>query len=163
MKRLLIAVLMCSVMIMAACSGGESLTWYETKEEAIQEGVISEGAGGYAVLSVEEYDGETFIFYEYNDALGVASIAESDKGYAWYRSSAYYGFEGDSPIHTIGFQTETYSRFEVAVIAGAVNDSAITSVHVAGGEPLDIHGPSGFFYLIHDGTVELTEVEAVEG
>ncbi|WP_026690125.1 hypothetical protein [Alteribacter aurantiacus] len=162
MKRVVLILLVMG-MITSGCSNHERLTWYETKEEAIEQGVQVEGADLVSILSVEEFEGAMFVIYEKGDALGIASIAESDQGYAWYRSSPYYGFDGDVPMQSIGVVTETYSGEEVSAIAGKVNDSLITSVKASGGAMLDVHHPSGLFYLLHDGHMDLSEVEAMEG
>lgn len=66
--------------------------------------IIKEGVNRSSILSSENVNGETIIFYEGHNALGVASIAESPKGYSWYRSQAYTGFQGqDVPYMTVGF------------------------------------------------------------
>lgn len=43
-------------------------------------------------------EGETFVFYEYMDGLGVANIVKSEKGYGWKRSQPYNDFEVDGEL-----------------------------------------------------------------
>ena len=100
MKRGVFLIILC-IFSLFACSSQDSREWFETKEEAIDYGLrTSESGIPLKQLSIEEYQGETIVFYDFAGDLGIASITESRKGYSWYRSGPYLGFErGDRLFH----------------------------------------------------------------
>ncbi|WP_245613705.1 VOC family protein [Alkalihalobacterium bogoriense] len=76
--------------------------WYNTKDEAIKYELEQEGSNAI-LLSVEDYSGETIVFFEQSKTLGVASVTESKKGFSWYRDEPFIDFDGDIPYSTMGF------------------------------------------------------------
>ncbi|MFP3322518.1 hypothetical protein R0K05_05395 [Planococcus sp. SIMBA_160] len=121
----------CLVLTLAAC---DQAVWYDTKEEAIENGLEDKARG----VTVEEYKGETIVLYEYEGALGAASITESEKGYHWYRSAPYHGFDapGDLPYATGGFTLETEAGVEVTILYGTIFDPMMDINEVASREEL---------------------------
>ncbi|WP_341960273.1 hypothetical protein NM897_10465 [Planococcus maritimus] len=121
----------CLAFTLAAC---DQAVWYDTKEEAMENGLEDKASG----VTVEEYKGERIVLYEYEGALGAASITESEKGYHWYRSVPYHGFEntGDLPYTTGSFTFETEAGVEVAILYGAIFDSTMEINEVASREEL---------------------------
>ena len=129
--------------------------WQETKEEAVETGLKTEGIDKESVLSIEEYKGETLVLFEYEDALGVASIQENNKGYKWQRYSPYKDIEvkGELPYSTIGFDIETDSGVNISILVGKVFVSGIQSLTLTGDgaeKTLKVYEDSGLFYAIHE-------------
>lgn len=151
-------------LILVGCNQENDSNQFETKEEAIEFGLEEEEVDKSAVLSVEEYEGETIVFYERQGSLGVASITENIQGYSWFRSSPYFGFEieGDLPYTTNGFNFETESGLELSVLYGKVFDNSIQSMKLSGDgdqRDLTVDENSKLFYAIHQqpfSTIEIT-------
>lgn len=136
--------------------------WFEKKEEAIEHGLHQEGTDSKAVLSIQEIDGETIVFYLYESALGVASITESDKGCSWYRSRAYTDFEGDVPYSTAGFEYETATGLSIPILVGKAFDISIEKMKLVenGTErELQIFENSRLFFAIH--TLPFSSIEVI--
>lgn len=139
----------------------DHLKWFETKEAAITFGLQQENIDRSAVLSVEEYNGETIIFFEINHALGVASIAESSKGYSWYRSEPFVGLESDSSYSTMGFDMTTHSGLAGSILAGkafAPNFQKLTLLGDGDERELTVSDKSRFFYTIHETPFHMLKV-----
>ncbi|ATP40037.1 hypothetical protein CSE16_08240 [Solibacillus sp. R5-41] len=138
--------------------------WYDTKEDAIKYGLEQESSNGLekaTLLSVEEYMDETIVFFEFANALGVASITESKKGFSWYRDSPYSDFEGDIPYSTMGFDIETKQGTEISILAGKVFDTKIQKVKLRGegnDRELIITENSRLFYTIHNAPYRSLEI-----
>ncbi|SHG56268.1 hypothetical protein [Ornithinibacillus halophilus] len=145
------------LILLAGCSQDDRSSWFETKEKAIEHGLEKENVDQSAVLSVEEYQGETFVFFVRAGGLGVASLTESKKGYRWFRGEPYFGFDVDDafkniPYTTNGFTSETKTGLEYSVLYGQVFDHSIQRLKLLGaGEErdLEIFGDSKFFFAIH--------------
>ena len=137
--------------------------WYNTKEDAIKYGLEQESSNAI-LLSVEEYSGETIVFFELNKALGVASITESKKGFIWYRDKAFSGFEGDSAYSTLGFEIETKQGTKISILAGMAFDKSIKEIKILGDgneKQVPITENSRLFYAIHDvpfGSLEIIPI-----
>lgn len=101
--------------ILTACTQSD---WYDTRDEAIENGLQEEGIGESPTVSIEEYDGETIVLYAQDNSLGVASITEGEEGYSWYRSAPNHRFEvtGDLPYTTGSFEVETDSGMQVTIL-----------------------------------------------
>lgn len=162
MKKSLGLLLMLSLLLLGACSDESD---YRTKEEAMEAGLRMEEVDQTSVLSIERYKGESFVFYKIDGALGVASIEETTKGYAWKRYPPYHRVEvnGDLPYSTTGFNLTTYAGVEVSILVGKVFNDEIESVTLAGDvkqRVLEVDKDSGLFYAIHD--VAYEELEIIE-
>lgn len=121
------------LIFLIGCNGNEyNLEWHDTKEEAIAHGAGEEGIENSSILSIEEIDEETIVFYEFEGAFGVASIAESDEGYAWYRSTNHVGFSGEGSYATIGYSFETKTGNEISVLVGKAFDDNISKMLLSG-------------------------------
>lgn len=134
--------------------------WYNTKEDAINFGLEQESSNAI-LLSVEEYNGETIVFFELNKALGVASITESKKGFSWYRDKAFSGFDSDSPYSTMGFEIETKQGSKISILVGKVIDKSIKHMTILGDgneKLLPITENSGLFYSIHNAPFSSLEI-----
>ncbi|MEZ0481031.1 hypothetical protein [Planococcus sp. SSTMD024] len=148
LKALMIGI--CVLFILAACNQSD---WYDTRDEAIENGLQKEGISASADVSVEEYDGETIVLYAQDNSLGVASITESEKGYSWYRSAPNHRFEvtGDLPYTTGSFEFETESEVQVPILYGEIFNSTIQVNDVASCEGLNeltLLGDSKLFYAV---------------
>jgi hypothetical protein len=88
-----------------------------------------------AVLSVEEFQGETIIFFKRDESLGTAMILEGEKGFRWRRDHPYNGFEvsGDLPYSTAGFDLEVKSGEDISILAGKVFDWSIQVLRLKDG------------------------------
>ena len=153
--------------LLVACSQEDSNQWFDTEEEAIEYGLNSEVEDSSAkteLLSTEEVEGETLVFYSRDGSLGVASITEGEKGYTWYRSGSGHGFEGESNYTTVGFDYITESGLKVPILAGKAFDYTIKKMILSGDGPqreLSISKKSRLFYAIHDGEYVNLEVNPV--
>jgi hypothetical protein len=139
------------IYLLVGCSTDTS-EWYDSKEDAIKYGLIQEGSNAI-LLSVEEYADETIVFIELNNALGVASITESKKGYSWYRGEPYSGFGGDAPYSRMGFDIGTKEGTEVSILVGEAFDTNIQKVKLLGDgneRELPITEKSRLYDAIHD-------------
>ncbi|BCB02471.1 hypothetical protein [Bacillus sp. KH172YL63] len=156
------------ILALFSCSNEDDREWFETKEEAIEYGTSKvEGDLKSTLLSTEEYEGETIVFYDYGGALGVASISRGEEGYSWYRSNAYLDFEsdGETSYTTAGFDLETESGLKIPILCGEAVDPSIEKMLLTGDGPqreLDILGDARHFYAIHDSAFTQLEVTAVK-
>lgn len=147
-KTLMIGI--CVLFILTACNQSD---WYDTRDEAIENGLQKEGIGESSTVSVEEYEGETIVLYAQDNSLGVASITESEEGYSWYRSAPDHKFEvtGDLPYTTGSFEVETESGMQVTILYGEIFDSTIQVNDIASREGLNelkLLGDSKLFYAV---------------
>jgi hypothetical protein len=143
----------------------EQIVWYETKEQAIEQGLQLEGVDSEGVLSIEELDGETIVFYDYENSLGVASITESAKGYSWYRSRGYTDLEGVAPFSTAGFEYETESGLDVPVLVGKAFDQSITKMKLiekSAEKELKVFNKSRLFFSILQMPFSSVEIKPVK-
>ncbi|MFL0584331.1 hypothetical protein ACH0B6_17295 [Solibacillus silvestris] len=153
MKKIL--TLLACISLLAGCNPNDTV-WFDTKEDAIKYGLEQESSNDLVkatVLSVEEYKDETIVFFESANALGVASITDSKKGFSWYRDIPYSDFEGDIPYSTVSFDLETKRGTEISILAGKVNDTKIQKVKLLGDgneRELLITENSRLFYTIHN-------------
>lgn len=134
--------------------------WYNTKEDAIKYGLEQESSNAI-LLSIEEYSGETIVFFELNKALGVASITESKKGFSWYRDRPYSDFDGDSPYSTMGFDIKTKQGTKISILVGKAFDKSIKQIKILGDKnekELPITENSRLFYAIHDVPYDFLEI-----
>lgn len=171
MARITLTLIATILILLAGCKNYEptptELEWFNTKEKAIENGLIKEGVNSSSILSSENVNDETIIFYEGHNALGVASIAECPKGYSWYRSQAYTGFQGqDVPYMTVGFDFQTYKGQKIEIIAGKVYDKTIQKMLLKGdgsNRELLIYGDLRLFFSVHESPFNMLEVVPVRG
>jgi hypothetical protein len=156
LSRGIMLLIIACIIILSGCKQNEHITemnWFDTKEKAIEEGLNHEGADKSAILASNNVNGETIIFYEYQNSLGVASIAESEERYSWYRSQGNIGFQGeDVPYMTLGFEFQTYKKQKIKVIAGRVYNESIEKMILIGDgvdRELTVNGTSRLFFSIY--------------
>lgn len=151
---------------LTGCSGNEyNLEWHETKEEALSHGTDKEGIENSSILSIEEIDEETIVFYEFEGSFGVANIAENDEGYAWYRSTNHVGFSGEGPYATIGYSFETDSGNEISVLVGKAFDDNISKMRLSGDgaeKELQVFEGSRLFFTTHEVPFHSLELIPIE-
>jgi hypothetical protein len=130
-------------------------------------GLNQEGVNKSSILASDNVNDETIVFYENHNALGVASIAESPKGYSWYRSQVYTGFQGkDVPYMTVGFDFQTYKGKKIKIIAGKIYDNTIQKMLLkddGSDRELLIYGYSRLFFSVHELPFNRIEVVPVKG
>ncbi|MBP3950952.1 hypothetical protein [Bacillus suaedae] len=139
------------IFLMVGCTQ-DNPQWYKTKEDAIKYGLEQESSNSI-LLAVEEYKDETIVFFEQDQALGVASITDSEKGFSWYRDQPLTGFESDSSYSTARFESETKQGTKVPILAGKAFDHNITKIRIPGGNNekiLRITDNSRLFYSVND-------------
>lgn len=162
LRKIVCFIVVSCLIALTGCSQEEDATqWYDTKEKAIHYRLKQEGTNETAILSIEDFKGETIVFYEFERALGVASITESEEGFSWYRNRAYSGFEGDSPYSTVGFEFETETGLNVPILAGKASDISIEKIQLKGDgleRDLRIFDTSRLFFSIHEAPFSLLEV-----
>ncbi|WP_096154128.1 MULTISPECIES: hypothetical protein [Bacillus] len=149
MKKLFL--LFFSITLLVGCTQ-DNTKWYNTKEDAIKNGLEEESSNAI-LLSVEEYSGETIVFFELKEALGVASIIESKKGFSWYRGQPFIGFDDDgSTFSTMGFNIETHQGTNISIVAGKAYDESIKQIKILGDgkeKEVPITEKSRLFYAFH--------------
>ena len=142
------------MVFVVGCNQESTTVWHDSKEAAIESGLKQEEAERESVLSIEEFEGETFVFYEYMGGLGVANIVKSEKGYGWKRNQPYNNFEVDGELaySTSGFDIEMETGLVVSVLIGKTFDSSIQEMKLLGDgteRKLKVFGENGFFYALH--------------
>ena len=153
-KFIFIVINLCLLFFVVGCNQESAIEWHGSKEIAIESGLKQEETERESVLSIEEFEGETFVFYKYMGGLGVANIVESEKGYGWKRSQPYNNFEveGELAYSTSGFDIKTETGLEVSVLIGKTYDSSIQEMELLGdgnARKLTVFGGNGFFYALH--------------
>lgn len=155
--------------LLMGCNSDE-MQWFETKEKAIEFGLIQELADEEAILSIEEVNGETIVIFKKTNAIGVASITKSKKGFGWYRSSPYIDLsqisteKSDSIYKTI-LDVKTKSDSYIYVVIGKVTDPLVESVVIHGdGEDkiLEITKNERYFYHIPSAPIESLTFSMIE-
>lgn len=149
----------CILFTLVACNQNSSSDWYDTKEEAVEIGLQEEGINETVGWSAEEYENETIVFYDHKGDLGVASITESEKGYRWFRSSPYFGFDvtGDLPYTTAGFNYETETGLLVPILYGQIFDDSVQSgdlENLEGVKGVKMLGNSNIFFTFLEAPLE---------
>lgn len=162
-------VLIISIILILLISGcttdKDNLEWHSTKEEAIERGLLAEGANLDAILSIEVVNDETIIFYEYQQSLGVASLSESEKGYSWYQTQPYTDFDSAEPYAVASYDFETKKGNKVSVLTGKAFDPNIEKIILTGDGPdreLEISDNSRIFYSTHEVPYNLLKISPVE-
>lgn len=154
------------LIFLIGCSGNDyKLEWHATKEEAISHGAAEEGIENSSILSIEEIDEETIVFYTFEGAFGVASIAESDEGYAWYRSTNHVGFSGEGSYATMGYSFETEAGNDISVLVGKAFDANISKMRLSGDgaeKELQVFQGSRLFFTTHDAPFHSLELIPME-
>lgn len=138
--------------LFVGCNQESKRVWFETKEEAIDYGLQQEGTNSKGVLTIEDINDESIVFYEYSGAFGVASITASEKGFSWYRNTAYTDFEGDTPYSTAGFEYETETGLSILILVGKAFDNSIQKMKLIEGgseRELQIFEKSRLFFTVH--------------
>ncbi|EDL62539.1 hypothetical protein BSG1_08171 [Bacillus sp. SG-1] len=160
---------MIGVFSLAGCGfENNELEGYDSEEKAIEAGLLQhENLDQKAVLSIEEHKGETIVFFKREESLGTAIIAETKKGFNWYRNHPYNGFEtsGNLPFSTVGFDLETKSGVTISILAGKVHDASIQSIRITDGgiaKELKIDQESGLFYAVHEAPLSSLAIEAIK-
>ncbi|UCZ55057.1 hypothetical protein LGQ02_10165 [Bacillus shivajii] len=131
----------------------QNLELFETMEEAVTFGLEKEGSDKNALLSVEEYKGETLVFYELDDSLGVSSITKSEEGFNFFKNTSYVRFGEENAHYIIGFEFETKSGVKIPILAGKANDEDIQKIIVLEGgieKELNISKNSRLFYTMYE-------------
>lgn len=149
------------------CNQESSIEWQDTKEAAIESGLKQEEAGEESILSIEEFEGETFVFYEHLGGLGVANIVESENGFGWKRSHPYNDFEvnGELAYTTSGFDIKTETGLDVSVLIGKTFDPSIQKMKLLGdgsNRQLNVYGENRFFYALHKMPFEAVSVTPIQ-
>lgn len=153
--------------ILVGCNQKEDSRWYDTKEQAIEAGFKQEGIDESAILSIEEYEGETIVFLENDGAFGLANLNESKKGYSWSRQEPYADFdvEGDLPYTTNTLDFKTQEGTKGSVLYGKVFDSSIQKMKLIGDgadRELEVSEETGLFYTIHQQPITSLEVVPIK-
>lgn len=147
-RRLIYFFIILSLTLLNGCNQEEQdVQWYSSKEEAIEVGLEEEGG---TLLSVEEFGNETIVFFGFDGVLGVASIAEKDNTFSWYRSSAHLGFEEVPSYSVAGFHFKTNNGKEISVLGGKAFNPSIRKMQLTGdGKERELTvEESGLFYSI---------------
>ncbi|WP_231418079.1 hypothetical protein [Pontibacillus sp. HN14] len=156
----------CVLLFIVGCNQDSASDWQSSKDAAIESGLKQEEADRDSILSIEEFEDETFVFYEYMGGLGVANIIKSEKGYGWKRSKPYTAFEtgGDLAYSTSGFEVKTKTGLSASVLIGRTFDSSIKEMKLLGDgteRKLKVFGDNGFFYAIHKIPTDSVDVSPV--
>ncbi|HWL24185.1 MAG TPA: hypothetical protein VNR38_10630 [Ureibacillus sp.] len=154
-KSIYALIILCVMVFVVGCNEDSIIEWQNSKEDAVKAGLKEEGADSKSILSIEDFEGETFMVYEYRGGLGVANIVKSEKGFGWNRSQPYYDFEvygGGLPYSIAGYEIEMETGLIVYVLIGKTFDSSIREMQISGDgsvRKVKVNEKSGFFYAIH--------------
>lgn len=165
MKKIVFYLTTLLLILSVGCNqSNNNLHWFDTKEKAIEYGIEQEGIDKSAILSIEKHEGETIVFYEKDNALGVANITESDEGYSWYRDSSYHGFEGDSPYITASFNIKTKTGKDFSILAGRAYDTSIQKMKITErgvDREIKIYDNSRLYFTIHESPLSSTKITPI--
>ncbi|WP_195574627.1 hypothetical protein [Paenibacillus sp. 1001270B_150601_E10] len=113
------------VLFLSSCNIVVERIWYDTANDAIQQGLLDQDSHELQRLSI---DNEIIVLYKLNDAdaVGVGSVTASDKGYSWY--------QGMSPFHGkfMQFDYQTESRYVIPLTIGKTSDEKIKEIILEG-------------------------------
>ncbi|WP_456273320.1 hypothetical protein [Bacillus sp. AK031] len=165
-KSIYLIISLCLMFLVVGCNQDSATEWYDSKEAAIESGLKHEGTESESVLSIEEFENETFVVYEYMGGLGIANVVESEKGYGWKRSQPYTDFEveGELAYSTSGFDIITETGLDVSVLVGKTFDSSIQDMKLLGDgteRKLKVYGDTGFFYALHKMPTDAVDVSPI--
>ncbi|MFD1021073.1 hypothetical protein [Thalassobacillus hwangdonensis] len=154
------------MVLTAGCQQESAIEWHISKEAAVEYGLKQEQAEPGSVISIEAFEGETIVFYEYRGGLGIAHIAESERGYGWKRSQPYYDFEttGKLDFSTSAFDIEMESGPPFSVLIGKAFDPSIQQMKLSGDgteRMMKVFDDSRFFYAFHTISADEIEVSAI--
>ncbi|MBM7552167.1 hypothetical protein [Thalassobacillus pellis] len=152
--------------LVAGCNQEPTIEWHETKEAAIETGLKQEGEELESILSIENFDGETLVFYDHTGSIGVAYIAKSEKGYGWNRSQPYIDFEksGELAYSTSSFEMETETGEVFSILIGETFDSSIQKMKFSGNgavKELEVSEENGYFYAVHKMPSDAVDVSPI--
>lgn len=127
--RYYISVLLLLFMV-AGCSAhsNSELTWFNSSDDAIKDGIEREGITESDILAKEEKDEDTLIIFKMNlpegTALGVASLAKENGKYAWYRADQLVLIQHANKQMAPVTKTviNTYSKNSFSIYLGATKD-----------------------------------------
>ncbi|WP_147802847.1 hypothetical protein [Alkalicoccus halolimnae] len=165
-KFIFIVICLCLLLFVVGCNQESAIEWKDSKEEAIESGLEQEETERESVLSIEEFEDETFVFYENMGGLGVAHIAKSEKGYGWNRSQPYNDFEveGELAYSTSEFDMKMETGLEISVLIGKTFDSSIQEMKLLedGTErKVKVLGENRFFYALHKKPFDTVSVSPI--
>lgn len=125
MKVILIIISLFISFNLSACSNKSDRIWYDTIDNAIRHGLLDMGAFEIRRLSV---DGETLVLYKLNDAdaIGLASVTTSDKGYSWYQGISPFS----SPFIQLDYKTESNNVIKITI--GEASDETSKEIILEG-------------------------------
>lgn len=125
-----IAMFLIFSLILSGCQSNQMQS-FKTKEEAIEFGIEHEQID--EILAIEEVQTKTYVIFDKNAAIGVASIDESNAGFSWNRTSPYLDLIPAKGAHSIIIQTidlDNENDLPFTNIIGKVYDSSVKNIIV---------------------------------
>lgn len=125
-KILMIATLLI-IFILSACSNSSEssdIAYYSSEDEAIMNGMTEIDS----LLSVENHQGITLVFFERDGALGTSILTEESGKFKLVRNQPFIGFESDEEYLTGSYELKNNDEKVLNILAGKVFDPAITQI-----------------------------------
>ncbi|MDQ6419575.1 hypothetical protein RB620_09035 [Paenibacillus sp. LHD-117] len=126
MKKILLVLIAFFISFnLSSCTNEPDRIWYDTVDDAIHHGLLDMGAFEIRRLSVDE---ETLFLYKLNDAdaIGLASVTTSDKGYSWYQGISPFS----SPFIQLNYKTESNNVIRLTI--GKASDETSKEIILEG-------------------------------
>ncbi|MBB4826358.1 hypothetical protein HNO89_003617 [Sporosarcina luteola] len=127
MKRLLVFILFLGA-ILSGCNKAEhnERKWFDSQDEAIQNGLKVEGISQDDIISSYDLNGELFIVFKKEIdgklVVGVSNIANKDDQYIWYRNGAYLHAQKDITAY---LSTKSFFGNEFVFYSGMTDQDSI--------------------------------------
>lgn len=120
MKSIRIIVLFFLIVILISCEKKIDRAWYDSENDAIEQELSNMGLIEVQRLSLE---GETLVLYKLNNAnaVGVASVTQSDKGYSWYQGISPFSID----FLQLEYQSESNKYFFLTIVRGEQSSQEI--------------------------------------
>ncbi len=172
MKRLYLFFVL--LLLVTACDSksAERPVYYSSIDKAIEQGLLEEGITKEYILYKQEIEHGMIAFFvePSNYAVSAATLTEQPEGWRWYRSMAFVGFDGESPLLYASARTVTEAGDEILLFLGRANDPEITQVQLKNKNtneveiiPLVSFDGEKFLFKILDKELSNYEVSEVRG
>ncbi|AEI44533.1 hypothetical protein [Paenibacillus mucilaginosus] len=102
--------------------------WYSTEKVAIDHGLKIEGLQESDIVSIDKSFEETFVIFQKDMKIGVATISKNDKGFSWYRSTPYASYDTANqafPYTYFGFDLQSEFGNKYKLFSGIIYNKNI--------------------------------------
>lgn len=138
-------------LVLSGCNNpkSEEARWFDSENDAIQNGLEEEGLNKGNIISKYDVDGELFLIYkkEENNQLlvGLSNIANKDNKYRWYRNDSYVNVKNDANVNLI---TQGLSENEFIFYTGMTEEKTVTLETDLGNINPYVDQDTGIYYYL---------------